>query len=170
MGQTAGVAMNTEDGTVATEMFSIAPAVGRGALWGVAVIPGLILLLVIGVLGAAIAGARSARFEISDAGLRLRGDLYGRTIPTTQLHAARARRVDFAATPELEPRFRTMGTGLPGYGAGWFRLRNGERALLYLTDRSRAVYVPTSAGYGVLLSPSDPDAFVSAMHRLAEHR
>jgi hypothetical protein len=86
------------------------------------------------------------------------------------LRPAEARRVDFAATPELEPQRRTMGTGLPGYRAGWFRLRNGERALLYLTDRSRAVYIPTAAGYGVLLSPADPDGFLAAVRRLASHR
>jgi hypothetical protein len=43
------------------------------------------------------------------------------------------------------------------------RLRNGEKALLYLTDRSRAVYVPTHDGYSVLLSPADPDAFLAAL-------
>ena len=55
------------------------------------------------------------------------------------------------------------GTGLPGYQAGWFRLRNGEKALVYLTDRGRAVYVPTTAGYSVLLSPAEPDAFLAAL-------
>ena len=56
-----------------------------------------------------------------------------------------------------------MGTGLPGYQSGWFRLRNGERALLYLTDRTRAVYVPTTAGFSVLLSPAEPDRFIAAL-------
>ena len=72
-------------------------------------------------------------------------------------------RVNFALTPPLEPRLRTLGTGLPGYRAGWFRLRNGEKALLYLTDESRAVYVPTTAGYSVIVSPQDPDAFLAAL-------
>ena len=70
------------------------------------------------------------------------------------------------AEPALTPQRRTMGTGLPGYQAGWYRLKNGERALLYLTDRSRAVYVPTTAGYSVLLSPAEPDAFMSAIRSI----
>ena len=49
--------------------FLIAPATGR-AMWFIVLVPGLILLLVIGVLGAAVAGARSARFELSPAGLQ----------------------------------------------------------------------------------------------------
>lgn len=152
-----------------TQSFSIAPTAGR-ALWGLGLIAGTALLLVVGVMVASVLGSRSARFEVSAAGLRLRGDLYGRVIPADQLLSAEARRVDFTVTPELEPRIRTLGTGLPGYRAGWFRLRNGDSALLYLTDRSRAVYIPTSAGYGVLVSPSDPDGFVAAVRRLGGRR
>jgi hypothetical protein len=58
-----------------------------------------------------------------------------------------------------------MGTGLPGYRAGWFRLKNGERALVYLTDDRRAVYVPTTAGYSVLVSPGEPDQFLAALRQ-----
>lgn len=152
-----------------TQSFSIAPTAGR-ALWGLGLIAGTALLLVVGVILASVLGSRSARFEVSAAGLRLRGDLYGRVIPADQLLSVEARRVDFTVTPELEPRIRTLGTGLPGYRAGWFRLRNGDSALLYLTDRSRAVYIPTSAGYGVLVSPSDPDGFVAAVRRLGGRR
>ena len=145
-----------------TQVFQIAPAASK-AMWGLAIVPVTILLLVLGLLVASAMGARSATFEVSPDGLRLRGDLYGRFIPAAALLADHARRVDVAATPELAPQRRTMGTGLPGYRSGWFRLRNGERALLYLTDQSRAVYVPTTEGYSVLLSPQDPDAFLQAL-------
>lgn len=146
--------------------FVIAPATGR-AIWFVFLLPGLILLLVTGLLGAAVVGARSARFEVSPAGLRLRGDLYGRLIPVEQLRGASAARIDFAAVPELTPMRRTMGTGLPGYRSGWFRLRNGERALLYLTDMGRTVYVPTTEGYSILLSPAEPEQFLSALRGIS---
>jgi hypothetical protein len=58
-----------------------------------------------------------------------------------------------------------MGSGLPGYAGGWFRLRNGERALVYLTDRRNAVIVPTDLGYTILVSPGDPSGFVEALRR-----
>ena len=60
-----------------------------------------------------------------------------------------------------------MGTSLSGYQSGWFRLRNGDRALLYLTDRQKAVYVSTTQGYGVLLSPSETEQFVAALNTVA---
>jgi hypothetical protein len=57
--------------------FLIAPAASR-AMWLLVLVPGVVVCLVAGLLGAAVPSSRGARFEISPAGLRLRGDLYGR--------------------------------------------------------------------------------------------
>jgi hypothetical protein len=142
-------------------IFPIAPAESR-YLWFL--IPVIVILLGAMVLVAtSVRGARSASFEIRQEGLRLRGDLYGRLIPKAQLQLNLARRVDLTREQDLRPKWRRLGTALPGYQAGWFRLRNGDKALLYLTDRTRAVYVPTTAGYGLLLSPADPDGFPSRL-------
>jgi hypothetical protein len=146
--------------------FVIAPAAGR-AMWLLALVPGVVICLVVGALGAAVLASRGARFEVSPDGLRLRGDLYGRLIRTEQLRGASATRINFATMPELTPSRRTFGTGLRGYRSGWFRLRNGERALLYLTDETRAVYVPTTAGYSVVLSPREPDQFLAVLRAAA---
>lgn len=148
-----------------SQVFSIAPPAGR-AMWFMLAIPGLALALGFALLLPSLLGSRSARFEVSSAGLRLQGDWYGRLIPAEQVKWADVTRVNLAQSSNLEPRRRTLGTGLPGYRAGWFRLRNGERALLYLTDLDRAVHVPTTAGYSVIVSPADPDAFVAAAHRV----
>jgi hypothetical protein len=146
------------------ESFPIAPAAAR-ALWTLPLVFFLILIPLLAV-GWSVMGSRTARFTVSPAGLQIQGDWYGRTIPLEQLQGQSARRIDFAREPGLTPQRRTWGTGLPGYQSGWFRLRNGESALLYLTDRGRAVYVPTTAGYALLLSPRDPDAFLSALRTL----
>jgi hypothetical protein len=147
------------------EVFTIAPAETR-ALWVIGLMPIAILVIVIGVLGASVKGARMSRFEVSTDGLRLRGDWYGRLIPADHLLPGQARKIDFTETPELRPTRKSMGTSFWGYQAGWFRLQNGDRALLYLTDRSKAVYVPTTDGYGVLLSPSEPDKFLATLNAL----
>jgi PH (Pleckstrin Homology) domain-containing protein len=147
------------------QVFAIAPGTVKGLylVWGIVA---LALTVAIAAVAFATWGARSSRFEVSSEGLRLRGDLYGRLIPVDELDVRQARRVNLNATPDLAPRWKTMGTGLPGYQSGWFRLRNGEKALVYLTDRSRAVYVPTTGGYAVLLSPEDPDGFLKALTAL----
>jgi hypothetical protein len=144
--------------------FPIAPAASR-YLWFV--IPVLAVLVVaMALVLISVRGSRTARFEVRSDGLALHGDLYGRVIPKTQLRLELARRVNLMVESDLRPRSRRVGTALPGYQAGWFRLANGEKALLYLTDRTRAVYIPTTAGYGLLLSPLDPDAFLARLGAL----
>ncbi len=142
-------------------VFPIAPAESRYLWFLIPVI--LILLGAMALLVTSVRGAHASRFEIRADGLRLDGDLYGRLVPRSQLRVDLARRADLGREEALRPRWRRMGTGLPGYQAGWFRLRNGEKALLYLTDRTRAVYIPTTAGYSLLLSPADPEGFLSQL-------
>ena len=142
-------------------LFPIAPAASR-YLWFM--IPVVVILLgAVALLATSIRGAQSSTFEIRPDGLRLRGDLWGRFIPKAELRVDLARRVDMTQEEGLRPKWRRIGTALPGYQSGWFRLRNGNKALLYLTDRTRAVYVPTTAGYVLLLSPADPDGFLSTL-------
>ncbi len=45
-----------------------------------------------------------------------------------------AKQVDLSGDSEYRLRTRTNGTGLPGYQAGWFKLQNGEKALVFVTD------------------------------------
>jgi len=142
-------------------VFPIAPAASR-YLWFVVPVS-VILIGLVALFIVSVRGAHASSFEVTADGLRLRGDLYSRTIPRSQLDVTGARRVNLTSETGLRPVSRRLGTALPGYLSGWFRLANGEKALLYLTDRAKAVYVPTTAGYSLLLSPADPDAFVATL-------
>ena len=132
--------------------------------------PFLILLPVLLLLGGVLFllaaegwASQHAWFELSPRGLRLHGGLYGRLVPAAELRVDGSESVDLAARSGLRPVSRRLGTGLPGYAGGWFRLANGEKALVYLTDRHRVVYVPTTRDYVLLLSVPDPDRLVAAL-------
>ncbi len=148
------------------ETFQIIPA-GSRAIW---VVFALILLTFIGVatlLFATGRGSTRSTFEISDAGLRIHGDLYGQLIRKSSLKGGSARVVNLDVDTALAPKRRSMGTAVPGYRSGWFRLRNGREALVYLTDRTQAVHVPTTAGFDLLLNPQDPERFVERLREIA---
>lgn len=153
-----------------TETFSIVPAGGKPYYL---VVPVLIFLVVVVVvvavaLGGALRASQSAVFEVSPEGLRLRGELlYRKWIPAGSLRGQAARVVDLARERDLAPRGRTFGTGLPGYGGGWFRLQGGEKALIYVTTRERVVYIPTTEGYSVLLSVDDPERMVARLREIS---
>jgi hypothetical protein len=143
------------------EVFYIVPASSRA--FGFFVGLGIFLLALVALFGYFAHASRAAQFEISEQGLRIRSPVYGRMILAQDLLSEEARIVDLRR--ELQPTLRTNGIGMPGYSAGWFRVRGEGRALLFVTDRSRVVYLPTRNGYPVLLSVQDPENFIQALHR-----
>ncbi len=106
-----------------------------------------------------------ARFTVSNDGLRLQGDLYGRLIPLKSLKLDEAVVTNLKTDKDHQPKWRTMGTALPGYAAGWFKLRNGDKALMYVTDNTRVARIPTTEGYIVMVSVSEPTALIDELKR-----
>ena len=143
------------------EVFSISPASSK-PLWFIAIITAL-LTLVLAMLLYTGYSSQHSRVELGSDRLRLVGDFWGRTIPLELLEASQAVIVDLDNKSEYSPKRRTFGTGLPGYASGWFRLRNGEKALVYLTRSKQVVYIPTSLDYVLLLSVEKPNRFIEAL-------
>lgn len=143
------------------EVFPVSPASAK-PLWVVVPVC-LVLAFVLALMLYTAHSSRHSRVELSGEQLRLVGDLWGREIPLRSLDVARARVLDLGAAPQYRPARRTFGTGLPGYASGWFRLRNGEKALVYLTRQDAVAYVPTTDGYALLLSVETPERFVAAL-------
>jgi hypothetical protein len=142
------------------DVFTIVPAPPRALLLVAAF--SVLILAILAMLGYFAYSSRATRFEISADGLSIRGTLYGRTIGWREMRLDEAAAVDLGARPDLRPTMRTNGVGLPGYRAGWFRLRGG-RGLLFVTDPSSVVVVPTTRGYTLMLSVDSPDRFIEAL-------
>lgn len=141
-------------------------AFASGVPWPARLISTLVALVVGGLVVYAGYSSRNVVFEVSPEGLRVRNSIYGRLIPRDQILPAGGRIVDMRQERDLRPVFRTFGTGLPGYGEGWFRLANREKALLFFTSSPRAVYLPTRQGYFLLLSVAHPEEFLALARRL----
>lgn len=125
-----------------------------------------IALLLLGMLvlfGYIFYSTRNVTFEASTEGLRIRGDLYGRMVPRASLLLDQARVLNLGENREYALSWRTNGIGLPGYSSGWFRLKNGDKALAFLTKKDAVLYLPTRDGYAVLLSTPDPQLLLGAL-------
>ena len=147
------------------ESFPIIPASPR-PLWFFGVIA-LLLIAVLLFLAYTAYSSQAARIEVGPTALRIRGDLFGRRIPLEAIRVEAAEIVDLGRRAELAPKWRTLGTGLPGYASGWFRLNNGERALTILTTRDEVVYLPTRLGYSLLLSVEEPRLLIEGIRARA---
>jgi hypothetical protein len=146
-------------------VFPMIPAASK-SLWFFGIIS-LVLVGLLFLMGWLAWSMQHALFTVSKDGLRLQGDLWGRTIPLQSLILDEAIVTNLNTDKDHQPKWRTMGTGLPGYAAGWFKLRNGTKGLLYVTDRTRVARIPTTEGYTVMLSVSDPAAFIDTLKRQA---
>jgi len=104
--------------------------------------------------------------SIGGGELVLNTGLGTKRIALAHLRKRGVRVIDLATHAELKPWLRTMGTGLPGLAAGWFRLRNGERALCLLTTRERVAYLRSDEdNLSLLLSLRDPEMLRALLER-----
>lgn len=144
---------------MATQVFDIPGSGGNGYL---------ALLLLPVALMVALAAAfwpRPLRVEVTPDAVQIRGSIYGRSVPRAQLKMADARIVDLGVERSLAPTLRTNGVGLPNYRVGWFRLRDGERALCFLTHTDSVLYLPTTENYALLISTSSPSELLAALQQ-----
>lgn len=151
-------------------------AILLGALYPALAYPSSRVSLVILVLALVVLGAFAyqaicyalgrVRIVLGDRTLRIDGDmLFGRAVAWDRIERGSARAVDLAREPEMQPTVRLFGIGMPGYRAGWFRLSNGETALMFLTDETQAVTVRTRDAYRLIVSSAATLDLVVAMQR-----
>lgn len=86
-----------------------------------------------------------------------------RRFPLQALRAGGLRVVDLQQHKDLRPVVRTWGIGVPGLASGWFRLRNGAKALCIVTGRERVTVLRGDDGTWLLLSLADASALRSAL-------
>ena len=60
---------------------------------------------------------------------------------------------------------RINGTALPQFKSGWFRLKNHEKALVFITDKNSVVLIPTK-DYLLLFSMDNIDGFINKIKAL----
>jgi hypothetical protein len=147
------------------QVFTIVPG-SSGPFWLLAAI-GVFLVAMVFLFAYMAYSSRNVKFELSDSGLQITGDIYGRTIAVGSLVVDGAKILDLDHDTDYRLKWRTNGAGLPGYKAGWFKLRNGEKSLVFVTDTRRVVYLPTTEGYSLLMSVAKPSEFTQALAGIA---
>jgi hypothetical protein len=129
--------------------------------------PVAILLALVSILLFYVAASSQYSFlEVSRDTLRVRRDLFGRRVATSALDLTQARVVNLIESKPLQPKWRLFGAAVPGYLSGWFKLRDGRRALLFVTDQQRVVCVPWRDGRLLLISVEQPEQLLERLSSL----
>lgn len=107
--------------------------------------------------------SRQVRFVVDDDRLVVRGDPFGRAFPFSSLKLDEAAILNLDENRDLRPKWKLMGTALPGYYAGWFSLRNQRQATVFLSDLQHVLAVPRNDGKWLLLSCVEPAGLLAAL-------
>jgi len=117
-------------------------------------------------------GARRRAVELEAGQLTVKAGPHTCRVQIAALDLERARIVDLDEHTGLRPSIKTLGTSLPGYQAGWFRMRDRWRKAFYLlTQRRRVLWLPERGdGPSLLLSLEQPQALLDALNDVARRR
>lgn len=111
---------------------------------------------------------RRRRVALDDGHLSIAAGINNARIAVADLDLAAARSVNLMDVSTLRPMLKTLGTSMPGYRAGHFRLRDRSRAFVLLTDNSKVLVLPERSGRMLLLSLERPQALLDALKAVAE--
>lgn len=114
-------------------------------------------------------GARRRSVELESGLLTVKAGPHTVRVAVARLDLDRARIVDLDEHIGLRPSIKTLGSALPGYQAGWFRMRDRWRKAFYLlTQRRRVLWLPErDDGPSLLLSLEQPQALLEALQDVA---
>lgn len=145
------------------KIYPIIPSTANPAI--VMIIPLVLFLIMAGVFGYISYSMKNVTFELSSKGIKISGDMYARFIPSASLMRDKARIIDVMKETGYRTSMRTNGIALPGYTSGWFRIRNGEKVLRFVTDTKAMIYIPTKDGYSLMISPQNPEEFLEDLKK-----
>lgn len=137
----------------------LVPDEGGTVLLGLLLIVPAILLVVL----VFVFWPRALQVEVTPSELKVTGSIYGRTLSRADLELDRVRAVNLGHERALSPVLRSNGIALANYRVGWFRLRNGQRALCFLTRVDSVIYLPTKKDFVLLFSTSEPNQLLAAL-------
>ena len=125
----------------------------------ISLIPFLILiLLLLGLIIGIAFSIRHTNISIKDNEIIIKSFLYGRKIPVEDVLINEIQTINLKQNDEYNISIRTNGIGLPNFHFGWMRLKNGQKALVFLTNKENVLLMPTK-DFVVLFSMEKTEEF-----------
>jgi hypothetical protein len=128
------------------------------ALWAALAVSGLLIFAFL-----VLDRSKHVRFVVEDGRLFVRGDIFCWRFPVSSMNLGPAITLDLTQWPEFKPRRKIIGTSMPSYQSGEFLLRNGRRAIVFLSDLRHVLCILMDNEKFLLLSCADPDGLLALL-------
>ncbi|MEO6968392.1 MAG: hypothetical protein ABI132_08095 [Rhodanobacteraceae bacterium] len=141
----------------------------RTPMWlaGSALLAPLVFLQVLYLIIAA--RIRHAGVALNAQAIGIDSGFGSRLVALQRLAPRGVREIDLTRHPQLRPLLRTWGLGLPGFQGGWYRLRDGRKALCLITDRNHVTLLEDDAGLVYLVSLADATPLRRVLQNAAQY-
>jgi len=125
----------------------------------------VIIMVLIGLIIGFIFSMKHTSISIKNNDVIIKSFLYGRTIPISDILIDEIRTINLNQNNDYNVSIRTNGIGLPNLLLGWMKLKNGKKALIYLTDKENVLLLPTK-DFTVLFSMQGTDEFIKKINEI----
>jgi hypothetical protein len=120
-----------------------------------------LIILTVGI----ISSMRNTTISLTENELIIKSMFYGRKIPLENIMINGIKKINLEEDTEYNISIRTNGTSIPGFKSGWMRLKNGEKALTFITDKNNVVLIPVK-DYLLLFSMDNIDDFINKIKEI----
>jgi hypothetical protein len=127
------------------------------------------MLVITWLMVGTIFTTKNTSISIKDGEVVINSFLYGRKIPIENILINEIKTINLKQDEEYGISVRTNGISLPSYKSGWMRLKNGERALVYLTNEEKVLLMPTK-DFVILFSMEKMEEFINKINEIHEER
>ena len=134
----------------------------RNSVYFLPIILVIIMVAILGLMVGIVSTIKNTGISITDREIEIKSFLYGRKIPIEDVLIYEIQNINLKQNPEYRISRRLNGIGLPNFYSGWMRLKNGEKALVFLTNKDNVLLLPTK-DFIVLFSMEKIDELITAI-------
>ena len=110
---------------------------------------------------------KNSTLTLTNRELIIKSIFYGRKIPIENILINEIKAINLNESQEYAISYRINGTRLPNLFLGWMKLKSGQKALAFVTDKSSVVSIPTKE-FVVLFSMSNIEEFIGKIQTVRQ--
>jgi hypothetical protein len=120
----------------------------------------IVMLVITWLMVGTIFTTKNTSISIKDGEVIINSFLYGRKILINNILTNEIKTINLKQDEEYRISAKTNGISLPNYKSGWMRLKNGKRALVFLTNEEKVLLMPTK-DFIILFSMEKAEEFIN---------
>lgn len=112
--------------------------------------------------------ADRVKFVLGQHALTVEGDYFAERISLMDIDWSQSKPINLVQAKQYDLKWRTLGKATPGFYSGEYTLMNGDLATVFISDKSKVLYLKKKSGACVLLSVDNPGSALDIIRRQAQ--